>query len=185
MIGARSLYVLIYKLFFKQYAFDPVIIELEEKENKEKCNSLDEVLGTLSMTSLMYSLYCHHKYHVLGAFVITNLTVLDIMKLWKTTTTESQVLEIDTSEIYYTSMEAMMYMSKSAIFMGVLISGYFAYSVGNNYALVANYPYLLTTWALTPEGFYQGWTIQRTINDYMMMAYVICMTEALRQTPRP
>ncbi|XP_076243915.1 uncharacterized protein LOC143185076 [Calliopsis andreniformis] len=140
MISTRSLFVLLYKLFFKQYPFDPVMIELEEERAKGKYNTVDELLRTLGMASLIYSVYCHHGYYFLGACIVAGLSVLDMLELRK-------------------------------------------YLVGNNYALLANYPYLFTNWAFTPEGFYQGWTIRYTINDYMMAAYIACMIEALRQTP--
>ncbi|XP_031829147.1 uncharacterized protein LOC116425489 [Nomia melanderi] len=182
MIGARSLFVLVYKLFFKEYAFDPVIIEFEEKKNKGKCNMLDEILGTLGVTSLIYSSYCHHKYYVLGACIITSFTILDVVQLSRTRTTQLQ--ELDTLQLNINSSQ-IMHMSRTTILIEVLVSGHFAYLVGNSYALMATYPYFLTTWALTPEGFYQTWTIERTINDYMMMAYVVCMAEALRQISRP
>lgn len=69
-----------------------MIIELEEKENKEKYNMLDEILGTLSVTSLIYSFYCHHKYYVLGACIITSLTILDMVKFSRTTAAQLQVV---------------------------------------------------------------------------------------------
>nr|XP_033334487.1 uncharacterized protein LOC117225224 [Megalopta genalis] len=176
MIGARSVFVLMYKLFFKEYAFDPVIIELDEKLNKEKPNLLDNILGSLSVTTLIYSLYCHHKYYVLGACIITGLSIADLAKL-RTSSTQPQVL-------------TAMILNCIAFFLKGFCTRLEAlhlsrYLVGNNYGLVATYPYLLANWAVPPEGFYQAWTIQRTINDYMMMAYLIFMTEALRQTFRP
>ncbi|XP_078046964.1 uncharacterized protein LOC144475200 [Augochlora pura] len=181
MIGARSVFVLMYKLFIKEYAFDPVVIELEEKLNKEKPNLLDNILGSLSVTTLIYSLYCHHKYYVLGACIITGLSIADFVKLW-TSTTQPQD---DDTQLYSIPPERILYTSRSTTLVEVIVTGHFAYIVGNNYALVATYPYLLANWAVPPEGFYQAWTIERTINDYMMMAYLIFMTEALRQTFGP
>ncbi|XP_076648734.1 uncharacterized protein LOC143356710 [Halictus rubicundus] len=183
MIGARSLFALMYKLFFKEYAFDPVIIELEEEMNKEKCNLLDEIIGTLSVTSLICSLYCHHKRTVLGACIITGLSTAEMIKFFWTLSPQPQ--EDDAQQLYSISPGRIVYMFRNTILIEVIVSGHFAYLVANNYALVATYPYLVANWALTPEGFYQGWTIQRTINDYMMMAYLVCMTEALRQTFNP
>ncbi|XP_076379705.1 uncharacterized protein LOC117225224 [Megalopta genalis] len=184
MIGARSVFVLMYKLFFKEYAFDPVIIELDEKLNKEKPNLLDNILGSLSVTTLIYSLYCHHKYYVLGACIITGLSIADLAKL-RTSSTQPQG---DDTQLYSIFPERILYTSRSTALVEVICQQFSfcsRYLVGNNYGLVATYPYLLANWAVPPEGFYQAWTIQRTINDYMMMAYLIFMTEALRQTFRP
>ncbi|XP_053998946.1 uncharacterized protein LOC128887264 [Hylaeus anthracinus] len=180
MISTRSMFVLVYKLFIKQYVFDPVIIELEEKRNKGRLNSVDELFGIFSMAALLYSIYCHHEYYLLGACIITSLSLLDIFKLYKLKEAQLQGTDVPRSENIVARM--LLQAPRCTIFIRVLISGHFAYSVGNNYAFVANYPYLLTTWTLPPEGFYQGWSLRRTINDYMMAAYVIYMTEALRQT---
>ncbi|XP_076671626.1 uncharacterized protein LOC143370416 [Andrena cerasifolii] len=180
MIGVRSLLALVYKLFIKEYSFDPEMIELEEDKNKGKFNVFDEFLDILGMASLIYSLCYHHGYYLLGACIVTSLSVLDIIKLRNFTRMQSQ--EIETSPLENSSRRSKTNTPRRAIFAWVFVNGYFAYSVRNYYALVANYPYLLTSCALTPEGFYQGWTIRRTINDYMMAAYVIYMTEALRQT---
>ncbi|XP_043252509.1 uncharacterized protein LOC122397422 [Colletes gigas] len=180
MISSRSVIVLMYKLFFKQYSLDPETIQIEEKQNGERFNGPDELLGTLSIASILYSLFCHHKYCILGAFIVSALCGLDVINFYNYSSIESQ--EIDTSQIRNILARRTSRKPKSTNFVWVFISCHFAYSVGNYYAFLANYPYLLTTWSLTPEGFYQGWTLRRTINDYMMAAYAIYMTEALRQT---
>lgn len=104
MIGSRSLIVLLYKLFIKEYckyylsyfkhhfvlkifnlyvsAFDPDMMEIEEERNKERFNILDELLGTLSMTGLIYSLYCCHGYYILGVCVVTSLSIFNVIKLY-------------------------------------------------------------------------------------------------------
>ncbi|CAK9828193.1 hypothetical protein ANTRET_LOCUS5764 [Anthophora retusa] len=180
LIGARSLIVLVYKLFFKEYSFDPVIMEIEEERNKGRFNILDEILGTLSMAGLIYSLYSCHKYYILGGCVAISLSILDVFKLRKMVINQSQdadITDFDSSYIpSYDPSETRFY-----ILTWVVLGGYFAYAIGNHYALIAYYPFLLTNWALPPEGFYQGWTIRRCINDYMMSIYIMCMTEALRQ----
>ncbi|XP_076762715.1 uncharacterized protein LOC143430369 [Xylocopa sonorina] len=167
MIGSRSLIVLIYKLAFKEYMFDPVLIEMEEEKSRGKLNILDEILGTLSMAGLIYSLYSCHGYYVLGICVVTSLSILDVVKLRRMAANKSQ--------------SRNSYESRVNVFTWAILSCYFAYVVGNNYAIVATYPLLLTNWALAPEGFYQEWTIRRSINDYLMATYVVCMTEAIRQ----
>ncbi|XP_017793290.1 PREDICTED: uncharacterized protein LOC108575086 [Habropoda laboriosa] len=182
MIGARSLIVLVYKLFFKEYPFDPVIMEIEEERCKGRFNILDEVLGTLSMAGLIYSLYSSHRYYILGGCVAASLSTLDVIKLHKMATTQSQ--ETDIPDGSY-SQSNILNETRFYIFTWVILGGYFAYAVGNHYALVANYPFILTNWALPPEGFYQGWTIRRSINDYMMLIYIMCMTEAFRQANLP
>ncbi|XP_076168793.1 uncharacterized protein LOC143147431 [Ptiloglossa arizonensis] len=231
-IGARSLFVLVYKLFFKQYTLDAVMMELEEKRNRGRINNLDELLGTLSLASIHYALYCHHEYHIIGACIITSLSILDAVRLYKFTAMQPQsnysefgrrnlryailqrvVKRFGTVKVYntykmddennnsasnrsnlrniiaqippfqnITTVSRIVLQAPNRTYIWIFVSAYFSYTVGNNYAFVANYPYLLTTWTLAPEGFYQGWTIRRTINDYMMAAYVIYMTEALRQT---
>ncbi|CAL7940745.1 unnamed protein product [Xylocopa violacea] len=184
MIGSRSLIVLIYKLTFKEYMFDPVLIEIEEENSKGKLNILDEILGTLSMAGLIYSLYSCHGYYILGICVVTGLSILDVVKLRRMTVDKSQ--EIEASSLQDSPLQPRnSYESRINVFTWAILSCYFAYAVGNNYAIVANYPLLLTNWTLTPEGFYQGWTIRRCINDYLMATYVVCMTEALRQANAP
>ncbi|KAK9304725.1 hypothetical protein QLX08_003946 [Tetragonisca angustula] len=180
MIGTRSLIVLTYKLFIKEYAFDPVVMQLEEERCKERFNILDEIFRTLSMAGLIYSLYSCHGYYVLGVCVVTSLSILDFFKLYRMTKKQSE--EMETSRFYdNVSQTKATYESRLNIFNWVILGGSFAYAVGNSYAVVANYPLLLANWALSPEGFYQGWTMRRTINDYLMATYVMCMTEALRQ----
>ncbi|XP_017763916.1 PREDICTED: uncharacterized protein LOC108553504 [Eufriesea mexicana] len=179
MIGSRSLIVLAYKLFFKEYPFDPVMMEFEEEKSKGRLNVLDEILRTLSMAGLIYSLYSCHGYYVLGVCVVTTLSILDAIKLHRTRRQSEVFLS---SRFESPSQSKPLYDTKLNIFSWAIISGWFAYAVGNNYAVVANYPLLLANWALSPEGFYQGWTVRRSINDYLMASYVMCMTEALRQT---
>lgn len=58
------------------------MIEIEEERNKERFNILDELLGTLSMTGLIYSLYCCHGYYILGICVVTSLSVFNVIKLY-------------------------------------------------------------------------------------------------------
>ncbi|KAG6797956.1 hypothetical protein HZU73_06620 [Apis mellifera caucasica] len=178
MIGSRSLIVLLYKLFIKEYSFDPDMIEIEEERNKERFNILDELLGTLSMTGLIYSLYCCHGYYILGVCVVTSLSIFNVIKLYYMI---KQLEEMETSR-FYNTLQQTKTISKFNVFNWVIVGGCFAYVVGNNYAIVANYPLLLANWAMVPEGFYQGWTINRAINDYLMATYIMCMTEALRQT---
>ncbi|XP_043801541.1 uncharacterized protein LOC122719632 [Apis laboriosa] len=178
MIGSRSLIVLLYKLFIKEYSFDPDMIEIEEERNKERFNILDELLGTLSMTGLIYSLYCCHGYYILGICVVTSLSVFNVIKLYYMI---KQLEEMETSR-FYNTLQQTKTISKFNVFNWVIVGGCFAFIVGNNYAIVANYPLLLANWAMVPEGFYQGWTINRAINDYLMATYIMCMTEALRQT---
>ncbi|XP_033206716.2 uncharacterized protein LOC117166658 [Bombus vancouverensis nearcticus] len=180
MIGSRSLIVLVYKLFFKDYTFDPFMMQLEEEKNKERFNVIDEIFRTLSMAGLIYSLYSCHGYYALGACVVTSLSILDLFKLYRIK--KKQTEEMEMSRFYDNSSETKAtYESRLNIFNWIILGGSFAYTVGNNYAVVANYPLLLANWALSPEGFYQGWTMRRTINDYLMATYVMCMTEALRQ----
>ncbi|XP_012348314.1 uncharacterized protein LOC105736745 [Apis florea] len=179
MIGSRSLIVLLYKLFIKEYSFDPDMMEIEEERNKERFNILDELLGTLSMTGLIYSLYCCHGYYILGVCVVTSLSIFNVIKLYHMI---KQLEEMETSRFYNTLQQQTKTISKFNVFNWVIVGGCFAYVVGNNYAIVANYPLLLANWAMVPEGFYQGWTINRAINDYLMATYIMCMTEALRQT---
>ncbi|XP_076393442.1 uncharacterized protein LOC105662240 isoform X2 [Megachile rotundata] len=181
IISARSFIVLVYKLFFKEYIFDPVMIEIEEQKNKNKCNALYEILGTLSMASVIYSLYCHHGSYIIGAIVVTGVSAFDVSKLYQMINRETEKIETRQYR-YIPSRLKSTSEPKSAILLWVFVTVCFAYSVGNNYAAVANYPYLLTNWALPPEGFYEGWTVRSSINDYMMAAYVICITEAFRQT---
>ncbi|XP_006625189.2 uncharacterized protein LOC102672043 [Apis dorsata] len=178
MIGSRSLIVLLYKLFIKEYSFDPDMIEIEEERNKERFNILDELLGTLSMTGLIYSLYCCHGYYILGICVVTSLSVFNVIKLYYMI---KELEEMETSR-FYNTLQQTKTISKFNVFNWVIVGGCFALIVGNNYAIVANYPLLLANWAMVPEGFYQGWTINRAINDYLMATYIMCMTEALRQT---
>ncbi|KAK1135614.1 hypothetical protein K0M31_000203 [Melipona bicolor] len=155
-------------------------MQLEEERSKERFNILDEIFRTLSMAGLIYSLYSCHGYYVLGVCVVTSLSILDLFKLYRMTKKQSEEMEI--SRFYdNVSQTKATYESRLNIFNWVILGGSFAYAVGNNYAVVANYPLVLANWALSPEGFYQGWTMRRTINDYLMATYVMCMTEALRQ----
>ncbi|CAD1469612.1 unnamed protein product, partial [Heterotrigona itama] len=178
IIGSRSFIVLTYKLFVKKYTFDPVAMQLEEERNKERFNILDEIFRTLSMAGLIYSLYSSHGYYVLGVCVVTSLSILDLFELYRMTK-KQQEMEISRSYDNVNQTKAT-YESRLNIFNWVILGGSFAYAVGNNYAVVANYPLLLANWALSPEGFYQGWTMRRTVNDYLMATYIMCMTEALR-----
>ncbi|XP_034174900.1 uncharacterized protein LOC117601817 [Osmia lignaria lignaria] len=178
-ISTRSFIVFVYKLFFREYIFDPIIIQMQEERNKKRCNVLYELLGTLSMASLICSLYCHHGYYIIGVFVATSISIFDVFKLYEMSIPKPK--EIKPSQFpYIPSRLKFTAEPRCTMFIWVLVSVCFAYSVGNNFALAANYPYLLTNWVFTPEGFYEGWTVRSTINDYMMAAYVICITEAFK-----
>ncbi|XP_026669109.1 uncharacterized protein LOC108624712 isoform X3 [Ceratina calcarata] len=104
IIGSRSLIVLVYKLFVKEYSkliwsflitvktvielssspvIDPTLMEIEEEKNMGRLNVLNEILGILSMGGLIYSLYSCHGYYILGICVVTGLSILDIVKLYR------------------------------------------------------------------------------------------------------
>ncbi|XP_017879674.1 uncharacterized protein LOC108624711 [Ceratina calcarata] len=83
IIGSRSLIVLVYKLFVKEYMIDPTLMEIEEEKNMGRLNVLNEILGILSMGGLIYSLYSCHGYYILGICVVTGLSILDIVKLYR------------------------------------------------------------------------------------------------------
>ena len=65
---------------------------MEEERNKERCNVLYELLGTLSMASLIYSLYCHHGYCIIGVFVATSISIFDVFKLYEMIIPKPKVL---------------------------------------------------------------------------------------------
>ncbi|XP_028520925.1 uncharacterized protein LOC107994532 isoform X2 [Apis cerana] len=126
MIGSRSLIVLLYKLFIKEYSFDPDMIEIEEERNKERFNILDELLGTLSMTGLIYSLYCCHGYYILGVCVVTSLSIFNVFKLYHMI---KQLEEMETSR-FYNTLQQTKTISKFNVFNWVIVGGCFA-KLGN------------------------------------------------------
>ncbi|XP_076291318.1 uncharacterized protein LOC143214320 [Lasioglossum baleicum] len=87
--------------------------------NKDKSNCLDEIIGTLSMTSLIYSLYWHHKHCTLGVCVITGVSIAEIVKFYWNVSTPPQE---DAQRLHSNSTGRIPYMSRTTLLMQIFSS---------------------------------------------------------------
>ncbi|KAI4490860.1 hypothetical protein M0804_003804 [Polistes exclamans] len=178
-LGIRSLYSLTYKLFFKSYTLDVILIESEEMESKMKVNIFDEFLKNISRTSLMCSLLFQHGDYLLGFNAIVNFGICSVIhiKNWiiLQDRNDHSVIRLSYKRSSFNEV------SEIFVFLELLTTGYVMLLNNNNYGLLANVFYATTTVLFPSEEFYQEWTIYHAINNYMTMAYVALMTEAIKQ----
>lgn len=62
-------------------ALDLAMIETEEMENRMKVNIFDQILDSISRTSLICSLFFCHGYYLLGINTITNFFICNFIHL--------------------------------------------------------------------------------------------------------
>ncbi|KAL2717862.1 hypothetical protein V1478_011738 [Vespula squamosa] len=177
-LGIRPLYSLTYKLFFKSYTLNLTLIETEERENKKKVNIFDEFLKNISKTSLMCSLFFHHGDYLLGYNAIVSFFVCNMLhlKYWiLENQNENSIISLSYNRSLFNAVSELF------VFLELLTTGYVMLLNDNHYGLLANLFYAVTTVSFPSEGFYQEWTINHAINNYLTMVYVILMTEALKK----
>ncbi|XP_047357421.1 uncharacterized protein LOC124952102 [Vespa velutina] len=177
-LGVRPLYNLIYKLFFKSYTLNVTLIEAEEMENKMKVNIFDEFLKNISKTSLICSLFFHHGDYLLGYNAIVNFflcNMLHLKHLILEDQNENSVISLSYKRSLFNGVSELF------VFLELLTTGYVMLLNDNHYGLLANLFYAVTNVLFPSEGFYQEWTINHAINNYLTMVYVILMTEALKK----
>ncbi|XP_043674377.1 uncharacterized protein LOC122632043 isoform X1 [Vespula pensylvanica] len=177
-LGIRPLYSLIYKLFFKSYTLNLTLIETEEMENKKKINIFDEFLKNISKSSLMCSLFFHHGDYLLACNTAISFFLCNMLHL-KYWILENQNENSNISLSYKRSIFNAV--SELFVFLELLTTAFVMLLNDNNYGLLANLFYAVTTILFPSEGFYQEWTINDAINNYLTMAYVVLMTEALKK----
>ncbi|KAI4504803.1 hypothetical protein M0802_000353 [Mischocyttarus mexicanus] len=147
-------------------------------ESKMKVNIFDEFLQNIGRTSLTCSLFFHHGDYLLGFNAIINFCICSVIhiKNWIVLQdrNEHSVIRLSYKRSSFNEI------SEIFVFLELLTTGYVMLLNNNNYGLLANLFYA-TTVLFPSEKFYQEWTINHAINNYMTIVYVVLMTEALKQ----
>ncbi|XP_066588931.1 uncharacterized protein [Prorops nasuta] len=180
LVGVRSCVTIIYKVFINKYTINPLLIEEEEEKNGLRVNLIDEILRITCTTSIACSLFYHNGFYITGSFITLGICFFDVYQVMQRIV-EQEENHNWMAECYcllndYISFEISEDIIKVLWFFAL---EFVAWWKNDNYCLLAGFPYILVNFVLPSEGFYQGWTLQRTINDYLMIIYVILVTESL------
>ncbi|XP_043284747.1 uncharacterized protein [Venturia canescens] len=184
-VGARSIHALFYNLLWRSYPLNPMLIAKDLEENKNDVNLLDWILSKTAIASFVYSYYYHYKSFKIGTTVVVILSVLEILCLIEEIeATKEAKGENRQGENTRGKIAALVKnLPLPPVIFWILSSELLGRAVGNPLCRLANVPYAITVWAFPREGFYIGWSIADTINDYLMLSYLIIITEGLCQAP--
>ncbi|XP_063977265.1 uncharacterized protein LOC135162571 [Diachasmimorpha longicaudata] len=177
-IGARCLFNLGYNLLWREYPIDPLLIEADMKSQSNERNIMDSSLSFFGFASMVYSLYHRHNYQTSGIIIISSLSLAEIICLRAEIKSRSLVPD-DSSRNHVKNLVSIV--DECLTWLGILSSSIFGWVVKNNYARLATIPYIISNVIYRPEGFYHGWSIRNCLMNYMMLVYIILMTEAICQ----
>ncbi|XP_015109389.1 uncharacterized protein LOC107036155 [Diachasma alloeum] len=179
-IGARCLFNLGYNLLWREYPIDPLLIEADIKSQSNERNIIDSGLSVFGLASLIYSLYHHHNYQTTGVIIISSLSLAEIICMHAELKSRSQTPPDDPSTNHLRYLISVV--DGCLTWLWIFSSAIFGWAMENGYARLATVPCIISMLIYRPNGFYHGWSIRNCLMDYMMLAYVILMTEAICQS---
>ncbi|XP_034946922.1 uncharacterized protein [Chelonus insularis] len=180
-ISARSLQNLVYNLLWKRYPIDPILAE-EEQYNKNNNNFINWGLRTLGFSLIFHALLVNYKISITGSIVLILLVTSEVINFLKKKLPIQLLLERLISTTNNRRLASFVKIDFVPYFW-IISTELFGLIVSNNYIRAANFPFSLA--ALTyrpPEGFNHEWSVRCAMNDYMMLAYTILVTEAFCQS---
>ncbi|KAK0089522.1 hypothetical protein PV325_006855 [Microctonus aethiopoides] len=166
-------------------AIDPILIEQELLNKKENKNLTDWCLNTVGLSSIIYSLYLHYNCIITGNVLVSSLILLEIITCIKDELSiRSEYQNSIDNFLTRTNINSLVsyFDTKYLSCLWIFTTGVFGLAVNNNYICMANIPYSLTMIVYRPFGLSREWSIRNSMNDYMMLIYIILLTEALIQS---
>ncbi|XP_058798496.1 uncharacterized protein LOC131668398 [Phymastichus coffea] len=149
-------------IFHASYSADPIEILNEEKHTAElRIGPLHEkICRVFGMAGLIFAVCDAHGNRQTGIFIISTLTLI---------------------EFHHALYESYPGKQRNKLFhfMWMLAAGFYGWIKNNKLCFWAHLPYGMSFLLLTPEKHY-AWSVNRTVNNYMMMVHVFLMLEAIR-----
>ncbi|OXU28915.1 hypothetical protein TSAR_006804 [Trichomalopsis sarcophagae] len=121
----------------------------------------EKLCRVISMSGLIYAVCESHENRKTGIFIVSLLSALELRHAL--------------CGGYPRYQENKWYH-----FLWMLAGGSFGWIKGNKYCFWAYLPYLISFLLLAPEKDL-AWSVRRVVNNYMMMAHVFLMLEAVRE----
>ncbi|XP_033209007.1 uncharacterized protein LOC117167881 [Belonocnema kinseyi] len=185
----RSTGSLIYDLFFRSYPIDPR--DIEESLKREEIRQgpfrnrsvFHRIFSTVGLTGLIYAFYHSNEKKIIGSFLVFSLTMLECIcaiEAWKSkqeTGQENHIERRSSIRIFAEASDGFL------DFYWIVIGGFYGWTKGNLFCLVAFLPYTISILTLSSEEFDKNPMTKIGFNNYMIIAHILLMTEAIRQSP--
>ncbi|XP_011496082.1 PREDICTED: uncharacterized protein LOC105360779 [Ceratosolen solmsi marchali] len=145
------------------YPIDP--LEIDDEDNTKIQSRIipfyHVLCRILSMGGFIYAVCEAQGNRHIGIIIISTLTFIEYV------------------HAMYTNYSSQL-SDKYFHFLWMVGGGTLGWKYGNNYWLLAYLPYCITFLVLTPEKDFP-WSVEQIINNYMMIAHIFLMLDAVRE----